>query len=511
MNSSRDKLIKSIEILKNSLYDENGNLREPNFFSGGLAERENKINTLNNYSTLLEEIDKNNRFLLENEKHIQDKRNKSYKIPLAHKGIKKQINGIYSCIQNAEGNYEDAIVLYKGYSSEYKVEFIVYIKEKTKEVVAAPIISFDGNFITKSTNNKQMVMAFQMQYMNQVDSFNDLESIPSVISCIDAPQNQNINKFDKEETNQLKNTFSYTISNDNRMYYYKARLPWYNDTENCTRKLFKYLKEKPGLRANIEYMNNINGEPEIILAFSVPMQELEVYNQSEFQSREDKLAFLSKYIGDQVDENYLNNKFKPEFNFEDFDTRDRLMFITDLDKSNPNAHIQGREEKEKYRIYSEIPLSELITESTWPFFVDKEGYIIKTSQKLAKYSFDFIRRDLHDIDSIEPSETNIDDDPFFVKKSIPNYIDKYIVHKDKNTTEQNIPSNSVQNENEKIRILLEQNKQLMEQNRLLDEQNKMLLAQINSIKEQNKILLEQIGQIQSIILTTNIQNNPVIK
>lgn len=541
--SEREIIIKNMSQLKKEIYGPN-TLNE--------QERQVKLSLLNKYEIILSLINKEGQIPVSKRQEILEKRKELEKIDLKCTDESTvNIQGIHSLLEDFQGQYHDIIALYKGYSDKYKLEFLVYTKENSKGLIATPVININGHLTTfspkKLTSNpklmREITASFQKQFQNEIQSFNNVTSIPSIIGYLDdkqnmyvinnssqtnkkqgevsenldkkdnsttvenKPNNINENEQDKVEMNEPKNIPPITpITNNENMssqtiplskspitlskktqniYYYKTKLPWYSKTENCTRNIFQYLKEKPTLCANVDCLYN-NETSEIIISFSIPIEQLEFNEKYWSKGKDEWLTFLAQNF-EQVDKDYLNNKYNPSLSIDDLKSRERLMFLTDLTLSNPSANIQEVSEQEKYRITSEIPLSELTTENTWPFIIDKDGYIIKITQKLSKYSFDFLKKGPDGINHIDDSQTNIDDDPFFIKTEIFNYIDKHIVKKDQDTIissksdNTNDSSNPIQDET--IQALLEQNRLLLEQNKMLAEQIQLMQ---NMIMGQNK-------------------------
>lgn len=488
-------IIKKISQLRSELYGENkNNLNE--------QEKLEKTELLNNYETILNEISKRNEISLNKKQSIESRRKNLSKANLDFNGTKVEVTGIYSFIQDSNEQFYDSIVIYKGYSVEYNIDFLAYVRENDDKITVMKIINIYEYLVAQPITDKEMIGSLTVQCLNEMDKFKDFTTVPYIIGCMKEKKN-NVEKQDiQQEKDQLNTVPNNQGSEKNeekiKMYYYKTKLPWY-DNGNCIRNLFKYIKEKPELFINVDCLYSAKEKPEIVLSFSVPMYQLEFDEKYWTKSKRKWLKFLSQYIGEQVDENYLINKFNPDFIVNNFSTREKLMFIYDLNQTNPSAYVKESDENGKCRITCKIPLSELETEKTWLFFIDKDGYIVRSSQKLVKYSFNFFQKDFQEIDSIDLEQTNIDNDPFFNAEEIPNYVDECIVNgkkiaEDKILTinNDNISSNNTSEEQNQFKAILEQNKILLQQNSLLVEQYQQLLNEFNFMKERMQSMSEQL-------------------
>lgn len=484
-------IIKKISQLRCELYGDNKN---------NLSEQEKleKTKLLNNYEIILTEISKENNISLSKKQFIKIRRTQLSEATLDCHGSKVKVKGIYSFIQDSDEQFYDSIVIYKGYSMEYNIDFLAYVKENTNTITIIKIINIYGYLIAQPITDNEMIESLTVQCLDEMDNFKDFTTIPYIIGCIKEKEKKNDKQDTQQESKQtIEISDSKKIDKKIKMYYYKTKLPWY-DNENCTRNLFKYIKEEPELFINVDCLHSMKEPTEIVLSFSVPMEQLGFDERYWTKGKEEWLNFLSQYIGEKVDENYLSNKFNPDFIVKNFSTKEKLMFIYDLNQTNPNAYVKETDENEKCRITSKIPLPELKTEKTWLFFIDRDGYIVRSSQKLSKYSFNFFQKDFQEIDSINLEQTDIDNDPFFNATEIPNYIDECIVNKkyideekSLNSDSNSISSNNNSEEQNQIQMLLEIKEKLIHQNSLLAKQNEMLLDELNLMKKQMQSMIEQ--------------------
>lgn len=445
-------IIECMGMLRSSLYNSEGHLYDASYFGGGEADRQNKLNLLNDYQEQLRKINDNEpiygtvlllkkKELSKQEKDmVESKRQTALNIKIGN----DICSSVFSYIQYPDGKYHETYVLYKGHSDEYNTDFICYYDNLEQKIMLTPVQVKDGQLMKNPIHTQEMINAFSNQFLNQMKQGNLssieqlLQEIPSVMGNTDVDQYEtvpcsvvigyNVPPVHQAQTQLPPLPPEKTSNKKNgevKMYSYKCNMNNI-DVEVVLREL---KKDNPGViitADRIEGSKGYNDDKLTIYNFSVPIEELKYNsngiirvfpgNQHASYGGNNIIQgnYLEKYDYEQLSQNYLP-KIKYHNVVAEATMRD-LVFC--LQSENPNAKISYSCNKceRTYKLESSIPFSEIkiprnsrFLEQQYGF--DKDGYIFLQSEKHVKFEVD---------EEGKVHETR----PFYIDKHVVNYINE---------------------------------------------------------------------------------------
>lgn len=479
----RNKIIESITILKDILYDKQGNLISNNV----LLDEEEKmysINLLHDYEEILKKLSNNERiyskikclkkkiFPYKKNNEINNKRDEIYSIDIPNKG---KVNGVYRAIQCFDGSYHDIVVLYNGFSDVFHTSFICFYDLHNKKLFASSIINFNDNLIWKDCDNKEMLESFTTQFLNDTTLDNKLQSIPNIILYSKIKQYEEydvgiaIGGNKKENLQLFKNDSKDEQENYNldKMYHYVARF----SSEELYEKVIIELKEaNPNLIVYGEKyglydsLKNKFKDEKFIISLSSSISEI---NEPKNVFRRGRNSYIINALSNITDDDY--NTFKERYNkcFSKITDECAIkIFVDNLIKSNCGCQISYKydEEKEIYKLISNVPYSKLNYndfDTVYNVFrIDKNGYILDTNFNMIKYEC---------IDG-----ENCD-------KKIDMYVDKDELSNINNRNSVLLKNNNIENMNYDTL----KKKYLQQQQQIIDLENRII--ELEQVINQNKI------------------------
>lgn len=202
----KKNITESIRMLKASLYDDKGNLYDASLFGGGEADRQNKLNLLNDYQEQLKKINNsepiygNVLLLKKKELSSQEKieiENKRKNMMLLN-FMEFKCPSVYSYMQYPDGNYHDTYVFYKGHSDKYDIDFICYYDNTVSSWGVTPVEIKDGQLMKNPKHTQEMISDIAKQPLEQFKQGNFLkfeqlsQEIPSVMGNTDVDQYESV-------------------------------------------------------------------------------------------------------------------------------------------------------------------------------------------------------------------------------------------------------------------------------------------------------------------------------
>lgn len=445
-------IIECMRMLSYSLYDSEGHLYDASYFGGGEADRQNKLNLLNDYQEQLRKINNNEpiygtvlllkkKELSKQEKDmVESKRQTAANIQIGD----AICSSVFSYIQYPDGKYHETYVLYKGHSDEYNTDFICYYDNLEQKIMITPVQVKDGQLMKNPIHTQEMINKFSNQFLEQMKQGNLLsieqllQEIPSVMGNTDIDQYEtvpcsvvigyNVPPVYQTQTQLPPLPPEVTSNKKNgevKMYSYKCNMNNI-DVETVLREL---KKDNPGViitADRIEGSKGNNDDKLTIYNFSVPIEELKYTSNGIIRvfpgnhrvsyggNNIIQCNYLEKYDYEQLSQNYL-----PKIKYHNVvaeTTIRELVFY--LQSENPNAKISYsfNQCERTYKLESSIPFSEIKIPRNSRFLeqqygLDKDGYIFLQSEKHVKFEVD---------EEGKVHETR----PFYVDKHIINYINE---------------------------------------------------------------------------------------
>lgn len=271
----------TIEQLRASLYDENGNLYDVSTFAGGYSDRENKLRLLKEYEKNYNSNDNRVTFAIpkkvygsklsyEKKSEANEKKKQNYAFNLNIQGKVDKIPAEYVCLQYEDGEYHDCYVYDYDKIEDLDCQYISYFDDNKKAIMYAPIKLENGELL-KQEHTQEMIDKIAM-YQNEKLLKNkefgglDINSLPTIINhskCYEtiamAAAGSNNNGNGPEEI-----SVSTPIVDDNN----NLNNNWYNNGNNVPKKE-NDKEEKQGdsitelinlIKANNDRVNNLYEE-----------------------------------------------------------------------------------------------------------------------------------------------------------------------------------------------------------------------------------------------------------
>lgn len=449
MEEMQERLMQSIALLEVELYDRNGKILDNSFFESE-EDRQNKVNQLIQYKEKLRELNEGKQINIDipllkvkevpnDVRSLADKKsNKTYQFKInIDPANNKVFNGVACQIQHLDGLFHDTVVLYKGFSEEFKTYFIVYVDNGKLE--CSPIFEKSGSILKDLDATKEMKNIFFNQFKNQdpqtinLSWFDKIKIIRSIgLKQYEIERQVNNEKVetpniestqDKVETPNIN-----SIQDKDGLYYYQVSLL-------PVEYIISLLKKaNPDLVITGKVIENRMPGSKIIsiISLSKPLEEINIPNLDillDSDNPTEKRSMISEIQNRLHPIKYEDfiKQYKPQYDFKpnSFKKVSVDHFIANLQKVNVDANIQLNYDNgaDAYKITSAKPLSEIVPVTnpkgdTWDYQnqygYDKEGYLFNQSQKLVEY---------------ECNELNN------CHEKRPYYVNRFMVHKEKNYTE----------------------------------------------------------------------------
>ena len=491
------KLLESIKIIKENLYDANGNMINDNTID--VEDKDKCIRLLQDYDEKLRKLENNepvySKITCLKEKtlpynivdDVVHKRKKSYDINIPSKGI---VEGVYTCFEYSDGTYHDVIVLYKGFSSEYNTEFICYYDISNNHVLVSPLFMKNGKIIRGICTNEDMINDFSTQFFNNELNIQNLKDLPAVINYYKIKHYEeyvvNVAISGKRKVNvdnkDTSNLFKYNNDNNddylnNHIYHYKAK---FADEEKYEKVIIELKEVNPNLIIYGEkcgwYDSSKNSFKDdcYIISISVPF---DMVNEPNTIFRRGQYSYIQRALSILTEDDYEKIKTKYNCDLEKCDDEQAVrMFVSYLNKNNPNSQISYEydEENKLFRLVSLTPFSSInygdaiknASDRIYSKFrIDKNGYILTTELDIIKYECN------DNLELYKTLDVYMDDD----------ILNKLNSHKD-NHDNNNINNNesSLYTENDDTQTFLSMKKEL----ELLRQQYLNSQQEIKELKEQ---------------------------
>lgn len=504
VNTLKKKIIESMSILKSILYDENGaRLSDNNYISE--EEEQKSLNLLKDYEEKLKKLNDNepvySRIICLKKKElpfqviddVTKKRSKRYQINIPSKGI---LEGVYSYIQQLDGNYHDAVVLYKGFSEEYNTEFICYYDMSDKRILVSPVLIKDNKIIRSVCSSKEMSSAFGAQFFSTDFSIDELSTVPNIIGCLNAKQYEeytvNVAIGGKKKSFSQEGTFFKNSLNNNErtnlsdsIYHYRAK---FSSEELYEKTIVELQKGNPSLLVYGERFGCYNAlgskfkDNAYVISLSSPINNI---NDPQNIFRRGNYSYFKSAVSILSNDDYDKLKKKHENILENHIDKSSIEnFINYLIKNNPDVEISYEYDNQTkfYRLISSLPYSSISYKNTLQdddktcdmLKIDKNGYILLASLDVIEYKCD------NKLNCDKTTRVYIDDD----------IVSKLVNKKKENESTQN--QSTLFDENQTNSVELQQVQKEEEHNEYV-----RLKKELESLKAEFLIQKQQIDNLQN--------------
>lgn len=196
-NNSTTVSKETIEQLRASLYDENGNLYDVSTFAGGYSDRQNKLNLLKEYERNYNSKDDGVTFATpekvygsklsyEKKKEASEKKKQDALLNLIIQGNPVNVEAEYVCLQYEDGTYHDCYVYDYDTIEDLDCQYISYFDNNKGKIMYAPIKLENGELL-KQEHTQEMINKIAMYQSEKLLKNNefgglDINSLPAIIN-----------------------------------------------------------------------------------------------------------------------------------------------------------------------------------------------------------------------------------------------------------------------------------------------------------------------------------------